>query len=250
MKAIKHNKLARAYLTGAPDLRLAAAKRAEAILSQDQYRLEDARSHQETEYTHNLEAWSSRKISSPLRPQPIQQDVRYGRFYQIAAVVLGVAEVALFWSMAVSFGVNPFFSLILATVFTWGLRATLLASWYDPSRPTETKRRLQKFVLLPSLLLLLLTGATLSLARLVPGAIALLLLDWINGALFLLSMSCLGLASGLFAIADLLLWSLRATKNYEATMSELAETIHERSVVMEIIRDIGGGVQRYLPPAQ
>lgn len=234
----KMKKLIRTYVDGSPDKRLSAAKDAVVMLEQDRVRLVDSLEHQKQEYTRTREAWESRRILRILRPQATQEDVRDGWFYNVAGWVLTLAEVVLFWVIAASLGVNPLFSVILATVMTWGLKAALLAIWRDQAQPLETKRRLQKLILTPSLILLLLAGGVLLFARVASGTLALALLDGINIALFVISIGCLGLASGLFALGYLLLWSRRAELKYEATEQELAITMRECRVVAEIINKL------------
>ncbi len=238
MKLKRLNKLKRSYVSGSPDKRLAAARDAVVVLEQDRVRLLDSLDHQRDEYTRTQEAWESRRIAGNLRPQAIQQDAHDGRLYILVAWVLAIAEVTLFWVLAAGLGVNPLFSLMLAVVLTWGLKTALLALWRDPAQPLETKRRLKNIVLTPSLILLLLAGGALMFARVAGGALALLLLDGINVALFMLSVSCLGLASGLFAVGYLLLWSWRAELTYEVAERELVAVMCECRVVAEIIHQL------------
>lgn len=235
MSKRKLKKVQRSYASGSPDKRLAAARAAAVTLEQDRVRLLDSLDQQRDQYTRTREAWESRRIPGALRPLAIQQDVRDGRFYTIVGWVLAIAELALFWFFAAMLGVNPLFSLILATVLTWGLKAALLAIWRYPAQPLETKRRLQKFVLVPSLLLLLLAGGVLLFARAASGALALLLLDGINISLFVLSLGCLGLAAGLFGLGYLLMWSRRAQVTYEKTEDALAYTVREGKAVEDIL---------------
>lgn len=243
----KMKKLIRTYANGSPDMRLAAAKDAVVILEQDRARLADSLEHQRQEYTRTREAWESRRILRTLRPQAIQEDVYDGQFYNAVGWLLALAEIVMFWVLAASLGVSPLFSVILATVLTWGLKATLLAIWRDLAQPLETKRRLQKLILTPSLILLLLAGGVLTFARMASGALALALLAGINIAMFVLSISCLGLASGLFACSYLLLWSRRAERKYETSEQELAITMRECRVVAEIINKLEEGKKDIRP---
>ena len=106
---------------------------------EDRIRLLDSLDQQRDQYTRIREAWESRRIPGALRPLTIQQDVRDGRLYTGVGWVLAIAELALFWFFAAMLGVNPLFSLILATVLTWGLKASLLAICLE-AQPLERAR--------------------------------------------------------------------------------------------------------------
>lgn len=209
---------------GGRESRLRYAEEAVPALGQEMIRLQDAAQSYCREYTATWEAWTSRIANGLLRPLAIEQDVRVARLVRGVAWGLTLTELALSVFLAFFFLVNPIFVVLLALTAIFSLKAGLLALWGNEAQPQWTRRRLLRWVLSPSLAVTLLSVAVLLFTRGVMGWLALLLLPFLNAALFTLSLGILGLAAGLFSLGFLLLWSLHAERRFNALEREAVET--------------------------
>jgi hypothetical protein len=232
---------------GAPELRRRKAAEAKLRLGQDVARLRDKAAAQCEEFRRRLEAWTSSAVSGTPRPLTIEQDRRDARLVNLIAWVLTVTELALTFWLAVVFGIPPLFLLLLAVVAIFALKAGLLAVWRNDAQPQETRLRLRNFVIIPSLVVTMLSAAALVFARGVGGAAVLLLLPLLNLALCALSLGCLGLAAGLFALGYLLLWSHYAERRFNAVEREAVENLRVLRQVEKIEEELKA--ERTGPPA-
>lgn len=226
---------------GSPELRLNRAAESKLRLSQEITRLRDKAAGQCGEFGQRLEAWTSTHVNSTRRPLTIEQDRRDARLINAIAWVLTVTELALTFFMASVFGIPPLFLLLLAIVAIFALKAGLLAIWRNEMLPQETKRRLRNVVIIPSLIVTVLSAAVLIFARGVGGVLALLLLPFLNLALCALSLGCLGLAAGLFALGYLLLWSHYSEQRFNAVEREAIETLRVLRQVGKIEEELKTG---------
>jgi hypothetical protein len=247
MKTKELNKIIFACTNGAPELRRRSVAEAKLRLGQDVARLRDKAAAQCEEFRRRLEAWTSSAVSGTPRPLTIEQDRRDARLVNLIAWVLTATELALTFWLAVVFGIPPVFLLLLAVVAIFALKAGLLAVWRNDAQPQETRRRLRNFVIVPSLVVTMLSAAALIFARGVGGAFVLLLLPLLNLALCALSLGCLGLAAGLFALGYLLLWSHYAERQFNAVEREAVETLRVLRQVEKIEEELKA--ERTGPPA-
>ncbi len=209
---------------GSPQTRLRKAEEALPMLQQEMVRLDDKAQTLREEHKGSLEAWTSRPINGSPRPVARQEDMREIRLADAGALVLTVTELALAFFIAIVFMVNPILLLLLAIVAIFALKAGLLTILRNDDQPQETRRLLRQWVIKPSLAITMLAIAVLVFAR-INGELALLLLPLINLALCFLSLGCLGLAAGFFALAYLLRWSRHAERHYNAVEREAMETL-------------------------
>lgn len=208
---------------GAPEMRLKAAEEAIPDLRQEQHRLSDkARSHCR-EFATTLAAWTSRDVGEALRPVGVEQDLRDARLIKLIAVFLTLTELALTVVVSLVFAVSAPFLLLVALVSILALKVGLLALWRNPLQPQQTRQRLRRYIIGPSLVVTMLALGVLVFAR-SAGVLALLLLPLINLALCSLSLGCLGLAAGLFALGYLMSWSKHAEQRFNALEREAVET--------------------------
>lgn len=229
---------------GAVSSRLQAADSAIPVLRQDLRRLAEAARSKCVEFTATFEAWATRAVNGLMRPLAIERDVRDARLAKGVGWGLTVTELVLSVFLAILFLVNPVFVVLLALVGIFSLKSGLLAIWRDDAQPQRTRRRLLRWVLAPSLVVTLLALTVLLFTRGVMGWLALLLLPFLNLALFALSLGVMGLASGLFAIGYLLSWSRHAEQKYNALESEAVETrrvLQKAEQVLAQLRGRGNG---------
>jgi hypothetical protein len=210
-------------VNGAPESRLKAAEEAIPVLRQEQQRLSDKARSQCQEFAAALAAWTSREVGESLRPVEIEQDLRDARALNLIAIFLTLTELALTVVVSLVFAVSAPFLLLVALVSIFALKVGLLALWRDAQQPQQTRRRLQRYIIAPSLLVTMVALAVLVFAR-TAGVLALLLLPLINLALCALSLGCPGLAAGLFALGFLMSWSRHAEKRFNALEREAVET--------------------------
>ncbi len=208
---------------GAPDLRLKAAEEAIPVLRQELRRMSDKAMSQCREFAATLAAWTSSEVGESLRPVGIEQDLRDARMINLIAVFLTLTELLLTVVVSLVFLVSAPFLFLVALVSIFALKVGLLALWRNPQQPQQTRQRLRRYVIAPSLVVTMLALGALVFAR-TAGVLALLLLPLINLALCALSLGCLGLAAGLFALGFLMSWSRHAEKQFNALEREAVET--------------------------
>ncbi len=223
---------------GSPDLRLRFAEEAIPVLRQDLNRLRDAAASQCEEFKATFEAWTSRTAGDLTRPLAVGRDLRDAMLVKLVAWLLTFTELALSFFMALVFLVNPFFVLMLALVAIFSLKAGLLAIWRDDTQPQLTRRKLRRWVIIPSLVVTLLAVVMLIFTRGVLGWLALLLLPFINWMLCALSLGVLGLAAGLFALGYLLSWSRHAERRFNRIEREAVETRRMLQKVEKIAEEL------------
>ena len=194
------------------------------ILHQEMTRLRAEARHQCADYKETKEAWTSQRVEGLPRPLALPQDIRDGRLAFAGAFVLAALELVLAFFIAIGMGSNPLFFVLLALVMIFFLKAGLIIGWRNPAQPQQTRRRLTRSVIWPSIVLTLLAAVTLTLARTALGLLALALTGLLNLTLGLLSLGVLGLSAGFFAMGHLLFWSLFAEKKFRATEQEAAHT--------------------------
>jgi hypothetical protein len=208
---------------GSPGLRLKSAEEAIPVLRQELNRLREKAESQCREFATMLAAWSSTDVGEAIRPVIIEQDLREARMVNIIAVILAITELVLTFFISLVFAVSAPFLLLIAVVAIFALKVGLLALWRDQQQPQQTRRRLRRYVIAPSLVVTMLALAMIFFAR-TAGLFALLLLPLINLAICVLSIGCLGLAAGLFAMGFLMSWSRHAEKRFNAIEHEAVET--------------------------
>ncbi|HMZ22496.1 MAG TPA: hypothetical protein PLD20_31485, partial [Blastocatellia bacterium] len=217
---------------GDPDVRRGYVEEAKVALRQDLLRLRDKAESQCREFAALLAAWTSRRTDEAMRPVAIEQDLRETRLLSVIAWLLTATELAVTFFLSLVFAISAPFLFLLALVAIFALKAGLLSIWRNPRQPQQTRRRLRRYVIAPSLAVTLMSLAVLFLAR-SAGLLALLLLPLINLAIFSLSMGVLGLAAGLFALAYLMSWSRHAERRFNALEREAVET---RRVLQQVER--------------
>jgi hypothetical protein len=215
---------------GSVSSRLRAAEEAIPALRQDLKRLSEMARAKCEEFTATFEAWTSRAVTGVMRPLAIERDVRDARLAKGVAWGLTATELALSVFLAILFLVNPVFVVLLALVGIFSLKSALLMIWRDDTQPQRTRNRLLRWVLAPSLAVTLLSLTVLLFTRGVMGWLALLLLPFLNLALFALSLGVMGLAAGLFAMGYLLSWSRHAEQKFNELEREAVQT---RSVLQK-----------------
>lgn len=215
---------------GSVESRLVAAEKAIPELRQDLKKLGETARAKCVEFTATFEAWTSRAVNGVMRPLAIERDVRDARLANGVAWGLTVIELALSVVLAIFFLVNPVFVVLLALVGIFSIKSGLLMIWRDDAQPQRTRNRLLRWVLAPSLVVTLLSLTVLLFTRGVMGWLALLLLPFLNLALFALSLGVMGLAAGLFSLGYLLSWSRHAERKFNALEREAVET---RSVLQK-----------------
>ncbi len=203
--------------------RLKAAEDAIPALQHDLNRLRGKAESQWREFAARLAAWTSRDVGETVRPVGIEQDLREARLINVIAVVLTVTELALTFFISLVFAVSAPFLLLVAVVSIFALKVGLLTLWRNDRQPQQTRRRLRRFVIAPSLAVTMLSLTALVFAR-TAGLFALLLLPFINLAICALSLGILGLSAGLFALGFLMSWSRHAEKRFNAVEREAVET--------------------------
>ncbi|MDX2043177.1 MAG: hypothetical protein SF097_18295 [Acidobacteriota bacterium] len=223
---------------GSVSSRLGAAEEAIPDLRQDLKRLSETARAKCTEYTATFEAWTSRAVNGVMRPLAIERDVRDARLVNGVAWGLTVTELALSVFLALLFLVNPVFVVLLALVGIFSMKAGLLAIWRDDAQPQRTRGRLLRWVLAPSLAVTLLSLTVLLFTRGVMGWLALLLLPFLNLALFALSLGVMGLAAGLFSLGYLLSWSRHAEQKYNALEREAVETRRVLQIAQQVVEQL------------
>lgn len=218
---------------GSPKSREGYADEAIPALRQDLVRLRDKAAGQCSEYKSAREAWMSQPLLGATRPVAIEQDLRHARLVNSVASVLTAAELVLTFFLSLIFLLNPFFALMLAIVALAALKAGLLATWGDETQPQLTRRRLRRWVIVPSLIVTLVSVVVLIFTRGVFGWLSLLLLPFINWWLCALSIGLLGLSAGLYSLGFLLSWSRHAEKRFDALEREAVAT---RRVLQQVER--------------
>ncbi|MGH9843631.1 MAG: hypothetical protein ACREEM_33255, partial [Blastocatellia bacterium] len=224
---------------GSPKSREEFADEAIPVLRQDLVRLREKAAGQCTDYKSAREAWTSQPLPGATRPVAIEQDSRHARLVNSVAAVLTAAELVLTFFLSLIFLLNPFFALMLAIVAITALKAGLLATWRDETQPQLTRRRLRRWVIVPSLVVTLVSVVVLVFTRGVFGWLSLLLLPFINWWLCALSIGLLGLSAGLFSLGFLLSWSRHAEKRFDALEREAVATrrvLHQVEKVAEELR--------------
>lgn len=225
---------------GAVSSRLQAADSAIPVLRQDLRRLAEAAHSKCVEFTATYEAWTTRVVNGLLRPMAIERDVRDARLAKGVAWGLTVTELALSVFLAILFLVNPVFVVLLALVGIFSLKSALLMIWRDDAQPQRTRHRLLRWVLAPSLAVTLLSLTVLLFTRGVMGWLALLLLPFLNLALFALSGGVMGLAGGLFALGFLLSWNRYAEQKFNALEREAVETRRVLQKAEQVVAQLRG----------
>jgi hypothetical protein len=208
---------------GAPEQRRKAAEEAIPVLRQEQRRLSEKALRQCREHATVLAAWISLDVGEAVRPMTIEGDLRDARVLKACAVFLTLTELALTVVVSLVFAVSAPFLLLVALVSIFALKVGVLALWRNSLQPQQTRQRLRTYLIAPSLAVTLLSLGVLMFAR-SAGVLALLLLPFINLALCALSLGCLGLAAGLFALNYLMSWSRHAEKKFNALEREAVET--------------------------
>jgi len=229
---------------GSVSSRLRAAEEAIPALRQDLKRLSETARAKCEEFTATFEAWTSRAVTGVMRPLAIERDVRDARLAKGVAWGLTATELALSVFLAILFLVNPVFVVLLALVGIFSLKSALLMIWRDDAQPQRTRNRLLRWVLAPSLAVTLLSLTVLLFTRGVMGWLALLLLPFLNLALFALSLGVMGLAAGLFALGYLLSWSRHAEQKFNELEREAVETrsvLQKAEQVVAQLRGRGNG---------
>ena len=223
---------------GMPQLRLQAVAEAKPQLKQEMNRLtEDAR-HQRVEHKSWCEAWLSRQLVGDARPLALPQDVRDARLATVMGWLLTFVHLGLDVAMAVVMLINPLFLIGVSLVLIFGVKSVLLLLLDDRLRPQRTKQRLQRFVLWPSLVLVLLSAGVLASGRTALGALALWLAGALNLALCGLGIGSMGLATGLFCMAYLYNRSKYAERRYRTTEREAVETLRVLQLVERVEREL------------
>ncbi|MBI1766348.1 MAG: hypothetical protein HYR56_33495 [Acidobacteria bacterium] len=238
---------------GAPEQRRKAAEEAVPVLRQEQRRLSEKALRQCREYAATLAAWTSRDAGEARRPMTIEGDLRDARVINLSALCLALTELVLTVVVALVFAVSAPFLLLVALVSIFALKVGVLALWRNPAQPQQTRQRLRRYVIAPALVLTMLSLGALLFAR-SAGVLALLLLPFINLALCALSLGCLGLAAGLFALGYLMSWSRHAENRFNALEREAVETnkvlqraeqvaqeLRPRPAPRQAVREAGGG---------
>lgn len=229
---------------GSVESRLVAAEKAIPELRQDLKRLAETARAKCLEFTATFEAWTSRAVNGVMRPLAIERDVRDARLANGVAWGLTGIELALSVVLAIFFLVNPVFVVLLALVGIFSIKSGLLMIWRDDAQPQRTRHRLLRWVLAPSLAVTLLALTVLLFTRGVMGWLALLLLPFLNLALFALSLGVMGLAAGLFALGYLLSWSRHAERKFNELEREAVETrsvLQKAEQVVAQLRGRGNG---------
>ncbi len=225
---------------GSVSSRLRAAEEAIPDLRQDLKRLSETARAKCTEYTATFEAWTSRAVNGVMRPLAIERDVRDARLANVVAWGLTGTELALSVFLALMFLVNPVFVVLLALVGIFSMKSALLMIWRDDAQPQRTRSRLLWWVLAPSLAVTLLSLTVLLFTRGVMGWLALLLLPFLNLALFALSLGVMCLAAGLFALGYLLSWSRHAEQKFNALEREAVETRRVLQKAEQVVAELRG----------
>ncbi len=247
MNSKQLNRISFDVQTGAPQQQLQAACEAKPQLKQDMNRLtEDAR-HQRAENKSWCEAWLSRQLVGEARPLALPQDVRDARLATVMGILLTFVHLGLDFAMAVVMLINPLFLIGVSLVLIFGVKSVLLLLLDDRLRPQRTKQRLQRFVLWPSLVLLLLSAGVLASGRTALGALALWLAGALNLALCGLGIASMGLATGLFCMAYLYNRSKYAERRYRVTECEAVETLRVLQLVERIERELQPPAVQALP---
>ena len=223
---------------GGPEQRLRAACIAQPRLRQEMARLTKDMGHQCGEYQAWCEAWLSRRLAGDARPFTLPQDARDARLATVMAWLLTLVHLGLDVVIALTMLVNPLALIGVSLALIFGVKSTLLLLLDDRVRPQLTKRRLQRGVLWPSLIALLLSAVVLAGGRALTGA----LLLWFSGlftwALFGLSLSCMGLATGLYSMAYLFSRSAHAERRYVKTEQEAVETLRVLQLTEQVEREL------------
>lgn len=218
-----------------PELRLRCAEESAPDLRQDLMRLREKALGVFEQFKAAVEAETGRTYSGPSRPVAIERDLRHARLAKVVASVLTVAELAMAFFLSLLFLLNPLFALMLAVIAIVALKAGLLAAWRNDAQPLLARRKLRRWVIVPSLIVTLVSAAFLIFTRGVLGWLALLLLPLVNLWLCALSLGLLGLAAGLYALGFLLSWSRQDEQRYNAIEREAVET---RKVLQKVERVI------------
>ncbi|NOT61921.1 MAG: hypothetical protein HOP19_17030, partial [Acidobacteria bacterium] len=235
---------------GARQQRRQAVTEAQPRLQQEMNRLtEDAR-HQRVEYKAWCEAWLSRELAGEVRPLALPQDVRDARLATVMGWLLTFVHLGLDVAMALVMLINPLLLIGVSLVLIFGVKSVLLLLLDDRLRPQRTKRRLQRFVLWPALVLTLLSAGVLAGGRTVLGAWALWLSGALNLALVGLGLGCMGLATGMFCLAYLYNRSKYAERSYRVTEREAVETLRVLRLVEQLERELDKPAAPSLPVAQ
>ena len=222
---------------GTPELRGQKIQEALPSLQRDLERLRHDGAQQCEEYKRHLQAWLCQRVNGVTKPRAILSDLRLAHLAKGIAYLLTAGELVLAFFLGILFGTNPGLLLLLALVAVVAPKS-LLVIWHNEAQPQLTRKRLQNWVLIPSLLTVIVAINLLFLARSVMGALALLLLPFFSGAFYLLALGAIGLSSGLFAMAFLLSWSKHAEKKFKATEQEALATDRTRRQVQEIEKEM------------
>ena len=231
-----------------PELRLRHAEESAPVLRQDLMRLREKALGVFEQFKAAVEAETGRPYSGPSRPVAIEQDMRHARLAKVVASVLTAAELAMAFFLSLIFLLNPLFALMLAVIAIVALKAGILTAWRNDAQPQWTRRRLRRWVIVPSLVVTLVSATVLIFTRGVLGWLALLLLPLVNWWLCALSMGLLGLAAGLYALGFLLSWSRHAERQFNAVEREAVETRKVLQKVEKVIEEFRPR-PRVMPPA-
>src|SRR5207237_6044765 len=100
-----------------------------------------------------------------LRPVGIEQDLRDARVINLIAVFLTLTELVLTVVVSLVFAVSAPFLLLVALVSIFALKVGLLALWRNPQQPQQTRQRLRRYIIAPSLVVTMLALGALVFAR-------------------------------------------------------------------------------------
>ena len=197
----------------------------------------DAR-HQCAEYQAWCEAWLSRRLEGEVRPFALPQDLRDARLATVMGWLLTGVHLGLDVVIALTMLINPLVLIGVSLVLIFGVKSALLLLLDDRLRPQLTKRRLQRWVMWPALVLVLLSAILLVGGRTAFGLLALWLAGLLNLALCGLSLGCMGLATGLFCLAYLYNRSAHAERRYRKTEQEALATLRVLELAEQVEQDL------------
>jgi hypothetical protein len=209
----KIEQMRRTYETGEPLYRLSNAASTRTILTDTLTRLDETLARARDAFASELSRWQGTECL-PQRPFEIAEQVRKARFAASVGWTLLAAEVVLTILLSVAFDVNPAVAAVLAVALPAGIAIGTAVLCECRPNPLETERRIQWYVLLPGLIVLLLSALVLTAARTFAGPLAAGLSSYVSISLWTLSLGLAITSSSVLALANLWGWSVAAVRRY------------------------------------
>lgn len=170
-------------------------------------------------------AWTGQAQENVERPVVIGQDHQDARKMRLFAWAGLVLEILLaIWVFIVSLGLSWIFGALTAVLLALFAHILVSTLFRKVERPRESRRKIRKYVMIPSLALFIPSASILLLVRTLGGPIALLFLPVFGFLMWLTTVSLIGLVASLLSTAHLLDWSFRDASEFNALERERIDT--------------------------